>query len=188
MADCRSAAEELGDSLAGAAEAPDVFPAVAAVAQAGSRVAEAAVQGALPEADCCAAADFQAAQLEVDCPVATGAEYPADGLAARALSAEFQADDYFPGAVVVDCFQAVPVVVLVDDCSRDGCPGIAGVAAPASGQNDYQTADAAPAPDDRCPQERCGFLEEPDGYPERRAEEHYRWGDRQEHCCWDRCY
>lgn len=110
---------------------------VAAVAQDERHVAEAAVLDALPEAGCCASADSQAAQLEGDSPVAAAvpAEYPGDAPAARALSAEFQADDYFRAVVVVDCSQAVPVA-LAGDCSRGACPGIAGVAAPASGQND----------------------------------------------------
>jgi hypothetical protein len=168
LGDFRVAAEERDGSRV-AAEERDGFR-VAAEERDGSHVAVVAVQGAPPGADCCASADSQAVQLEGDYPVATAdpAEYPGDALAALVLSAEFRADDYSPAEVVVDCSQASPVVALAGDCSRDGCPGIAGVAAPASDQNDCQMGDAGPAA-----QEHCAFPEGQAGYQEHRAEEHY---------------
>lgn len=130
----------------------------------GSRVAEAAVLGALPEADCCAVG-FQAVAQPLAGSVAQAAADArlADAPAARVLSAEFPAHDY----------SAATLVAPEDDCSRDACPDTAEAAALGPGLADLQMVDVEPAgPDDHYRQERCEFPEEQDGCQEHRAEEH----------------
>ena len=190
---CRSVEAERDGSRAAAAAHQDGSRAAAEVwavthapveARGDSHVAEAAVLGALPEADCYAAGFQAAAQPlagSVAAEVAAGsladalaaavsfAEFPADAQAAAASFAELPEDDYSRAGLGV---------VLADDCSRDACPDTAGVAARGPNQTDCPTADAEPAdPDDRCPPEHCVFPEEPDDYQERLSEEHYRSDD-----------
>ena len=156
------------------AEAQDARPAAVAGARDGSHAAEAARLGGLPGTDCCAAGFQAEAQPPADSVVeAVAAVRLADGPAARAWSAEFQAGDYFP---------AVPAEPPADGCSPAACPDTVGAAAPESGRDDWQMVDAEPGPGDRYPTANCESPEEQADYQERLAGAHYRWAA-PEHCC-----
>ena len=93
-------------------------------------------------------------------------------LALQVASAEFQADEKVAAVsfaqVAADGYPASFVASLADDYSPAACRDTA--AAAVLGQ--LQTAGGEPDQDDRCPQERCGFLEEQADCQARRAEGH----------------
>lgn len=181
-ADCRSVETEQDGSRA-VAEAPALTHARVEVRDGLHAAAEAAL-GALPEADCCAVGFQAAAQPQADSVAVAAAGSPEDEPAAQVSSPESP-----PGerAVAVSSEElpedgysrAALAVVPVDDCSRDAYPGIAGVAARGSNQDDCP-AEGPPGSGDHCHSEHCGFAEHC-GFPEEP-------GDYQEHPVAERCH